>query len=114
MSTRNDRTEPRRVRARRVVAGVLAALTLAVAPSAVATPPNTDARGHVNPVVDVLLLRPAGIAAAAGGVGLFVIAAPIVLITRPHEIGRPFEWLVMGPIRYTWMDPIGDHAQPDR
>jgi hypothetical protein len=64
--------------------------------------------------VDVLLLRPAGIAAAAGGLGLFVIAAPIVLITRPHEIGRPFEWLVMKPIRYTWMDPIGDHAQPDR
>ena len=52
------------------------------------------------------------IVATATGIGLFAVAGPITLITRPSDIGRPFEWLIMKPIRYTWVDPIGDHASP--
>jgi hypothetical protein len=32
-----------------------------------------------------------------------------VLITRPHEIGRPFKQLVVRPAKYIWADPLGGH-----
>ena len=110
---RNDETRGRSLGVRRATARLLAVLTLALAlaPSASANA-NMDARGKVNPVTDVLLLRPLGICATAAGAGLFLLSAPIVAITRPTQIAIPFEWLVMKPVRYTWIDPIGDHAHP--
>ena len=100
--------------ARRLLASVLAvlALSLVMAPSAAALGNNLDASGQVNPVIDILLLRPLGIVATAHGVAFFLVAAPIVALTRPSELGVPFEWLVMKPVRYTWIDPLGDHASP--
>jgi hypothetical protein len=32
-----------------------------------------------------------------------------VLITRPHEIGIPFNDLVVRPAKYLWVDPLGGH-----
>ena len=49
--------------------------------------------------VDVMFLRPA----------LFLVAAPIVLVTRPQEIGKPFRQLVVRPAKYVWVDPLGGH-----
>ncbi len=63
----------------------------------------------VSPVVDVLLLRPVALLSLAGGSALFLAALPIVAITRPHEIGKPFDRLVLAPARYIWMDPLGSH-----
>jgi len=63
----------------------------------------------VSPTVDVLLLRPVAFVSLIAGTGLFLISAPIVLITRPHEIGKPFDRLVAEPARYIWMDPLGTH-----
>jgi hypothetical protein len=63
----------------------------------------------VSPVFDVLVLRPVGLAALVGGFAVFVVTAPITLITRPHEIGKPFDRLVVGPARYVWVDPLGSH-----
>ena len=60
-------------------------------------------------VVDVLLLRPAGFLGLIVGTGLFLISAPIILVTRPHEIGKPFKQLVVRPAKYLWADPIGGH-----
>ena len=59
--------------------------------------------------VDVLLLRPAGFVSLVAGVGLFLAMSPIVLVTRPHEIGTPFKQLVVRPAKYLWADPIGGH-----
>ena len=59
--------------------------------------------------VDVLLLRPAGFVSLIVGTGLFLAVSPIVLITRPHEIGIPFKQLVVRPAKYIWMDPLGGH-----
>jgi len=114
ISARNDRTTGRFSRVRRVTAFLLAVLTvtLAAAPNASAKQANLDARGQVSPVTDVLLLRPLGIGATVAGAGLFLVAVPIVAITRPTQIGVPWEWLVMKPVRYTWLDPLGDHAHP--
>ncbi len=59
--------------------------------------------------VDVLLLRPAGFISLIVGTALFLATTPMVLITRPHEIGTPFKQLVVRPAKYLWVDPIGGH-----
>lgn len=63
----------------------------------------------VSPTVDVLLLRPIAFVSLVGGVALFIVSVPFVAITRPHEIGKPFDTLVAEPARYIWMDPLGTH-----
>ena len=63
----------------------------------------------VSPVVDVLLLRPVALVTLIGGSALFVVSLPLIVITRPQEIGGPFESLVATPARYIWMDPLGTH-----
>lgn len=63
----------------------------------------------VSPAVDVLLLRPVAFVTLVGGTALFVAALPLIAITRPHEIGKPFDHLVAEPARYIWMDPLGSH-----
>ena len=59
--------------------------------------------------VDVLILRPAGFISLIVGTALFLVMSPIVLITRPHEIGVPFKELVVRPAKYLWADPLGGH-----
>lgn len=59
--------------------------------------------------VDVLLLRPAGFLSLIVGTGLFVVMSPIVLVTRPHEIGIPFKQLIVRPAKFLWSDPLGGH-----
>ncbi len=98
-------------RIRRSVAGLTAALLLV---TAAATPAlaQTRAQGdaaNASPVLDVMLLRPAGFVSLVVGVGLMVALTPLVLITRPQEINKPFEQLVVKPARFLWVDPIGGH-----
>ena len=69
---------------------------------------QTDA-ANAPAAVDVLLLRPAGFISLVVGTGLFILLSPIVLITRPHEIGVPFKELVVRPAKYLWVDPLGGH-----
>ena len=63
----------------------------------------------VSPVVDVLLLRPVAFVTLVGGSALFLAALPIIAITRPQEIGKPLDHLVLAPARYIWLDPLGTH-----
>jgi hypothetical protein len=67
--------------------------------------------GHdpVAPTFDLLVLRPLGLVGVIGGFCLFIVSSPITLVTRPHEIGTPFKKLVIGPAKYVWGDPIGQH-----
>lgn len=69
---------------------------------------QTDA-ANASATVDVLVLRPAGFLSLIVGTGLFLALSPIVLITRPHEIGVPFKELVVRPAKYLWVDPLGGH-----
>ena len=64
---------------------------------------------NASPVVDVMILRPAGFVSLVVGTGLFLVTSPIVLVTRPHEIGKPFKQLVVRPAKYIWVDPLGGH-----
>ncbi len=94
-------------RLRSILAVSFAALLLSTSTMA-----ETVAQGdaaNAPAVVDVMLLRPFGFVSLVVGTGLFVLISPIVLVTRPHEIGRPFDDLVARPARYLWRDPLGGH-----
>ena len=63
----------------------------------------------VNVVFDALILRPIGLVVTGLGAVAYGLAAPIVAITRPKDILKPLEPLVLAPARYTFVDPIGQH-----
>jgi hypothetical protein len=98
-------------RFRRIIAVTATAVLLSAVLSTsgmAQTVSQTDA-ANAPVAVDVILLRPAGFISLVVGTGLFLASAPIVLITRPHEIGRPFKQLVVRPAKYIWADPLGGH-----
>ena len=98
-------------RVRRIAAVIAATLLLTTTftTTAVAQTRSQSDAANAPPAVDVLLLRPAGFVSLVVGTGLFLAPMPIVLVTRPHEIGTPFDQLVLRPARYLWADPIGGH-----
>lgn len=99
-------------RLRRIVALIAATLLFSITITSTATAEYTVDQGdtaNAPAVVDVLILRPAGFVSLVVGTALFLVSAPIVLISRPHEIGSPFKQLVIRPAKYIWVDPIGGH-----
>ncbi len=94
-------------RLRRILVIVSTALLLATSVNA-QTISQSDA-SNAPAVVDVMILRPAGFVGLVVGSALFLVISPIVLITRPHEIGTPFNALVGKPAKFLWMDPLGGH-----
>ncbi len=98
-------------RLRRIMA-VLAAILLfstVFSTTGMAQMRTQDDAANAPVAVDVLILRPAGFLGLVVGTGLFLLLTPIVLITRPHEIGIPFKELVVRPAKFLWVDPIGGH-----
>jgi len=57
-------------------------------------------------VFDVLVLRPLGAAATAGGFGAFLIVAPMLAPSR--EISYGWDTFVLGPYEYTVERPLGE------
>ena len=98
-------------RLRRFLAAACAAILLQATFASTAASQTLTQGDAANapPVVDVMLLRPVGFVSLVLGTGIFLALSPIVLVTRPHEIGRPFNALVAKPAKYLWVDPIGGH-----
>jgi len=96
---------------RRILAATCAALLLStgLATGSWAKTRSQSDAANAPAAVDVAVLRPAGFVGLVLGTGIFVATLPIVAITRPHEIGTPFEALVVEPARFLWVDPIGGH-----
>jgi len=98
--------------------GFIAALVIAASVLAHGAAARADSvTGHVGdssvPVVlDALIMRPLGFVVMCGGFVAYVIGAPIMAITRPTDMGKPFKSLVALPARYVFVDPLGHH--PDR
>ena len=99
------------IRFRRILAVMAAALLFSTVFSTAAVGQTRSQGDAANApaVIDVMLLRPAGFISLVVGTGLFVALAPIVLVTRPHEIDKPFKQLIVRPAKYIWADPIGGH-----
>ena len=72
---------------------------------------DSEANNITTPVMtDIILLRPLGLVTMVISVVLFVVpVAPITLLTRPSEIGKPIETMIFAPARFVWMDPLGSH-----
>jgi hypothetical protein len=87
---------------------ICALLSVPSAASAFTEPEDVD-ESSVNVVVDALILRPIGLVVTIGGAVVYGVTAAIVGITRPKDIAKPLEPLVLAPARYTFVDPIGQH-----
>ena len=88
----------------------VALLLVQVAPVAAATGQDLKNRRQTNLVADAMLLRPLGLAmVGVGSVVWAVGVAPFVAITRPTDLGESMEYLIMRPVRYTFVDPLGHH-----
>ena len=100
-----------RIRLRRFIAAMAVAAVVVGSPlSALAN--TSDKYGDASSVpvlLDVTVLRPIGFITTVLGVISYVMIAPFVAITRPTEILKPLEILVLVPGRYTWVDPLGTH-----
>ena len=59
--------------------------------------------------MDMVILRPMGLVATAVGAVFAVPATFFTLITHPTQVGKPIDFFVMRPARYTFVDPIGSH-----
>jgi hypothetical protein len=98
-----------RIRSSLALGCALLLLSSAFATHAAAQTRSQDDAANAPVAVDVLLLRPVGFLGLVVGTGLFLVSVPIVAITRPHEIGRPFNQLVGRPAKFLWRDPLGGH-----
>ncbi len=63
-------------------------------------------------VLDAIFMRPIGVLMTGLGIATFAVFAPIMLVTRPSNMNKPFNTLVVMPARFTFADPLGYH--PDR
>ena len=72
---------------------------------------DSEANDMTSPIMlDLVLLRPVGLATMAVSTVLFVAPVlPLTLITRPTELKKPFDAMVMEPARFVWADPLGTH-----
>ncbi len=97
----------------RTVAAVLAASAVllgSAAPAAAGIDQGLGAMARSTPVFfDMVVLRPLGFALTAMGMVVFAATSPLVLITRPTDIARPFKVLVARPFKYTFVDALGEH-----
>jgi hypothetical protein len=88
----------------------VALLLVQVAPVAAATGQDLESKGRTNLVADAMILRPLGLAMVGVGTVVWAVGvAPFVAITRPTDLGESMEYLIMRPVRYTFVDPLGHH-----
>jgi hypothetical protein len=87
----------------------VAAMLLAPASSLASTSIDNIGEKGSPPMVDVLLMRPLGMAMLLVSVGLYLPAAAITAVTRPSELGTTTDMLVREPARFVFVDPLGSH-----
>ncbi|MBI5901945.1 MAG: hypothetical protein HZB84_00450 [Deltaproteobacteria bacterium] len=56
--------------------------------------------------LDIILIRPLGVASVAAGAAFFVVGLPFTLPTM--SVGLAARKLVVEPFKYTFVRPIGD------
>jgi hypothetical protein len=87
----------------------VALLFVQVAPVAAATGQTIENRGQTNLFADMLILRPLGLAMVGVSTVIWVGVAPFVAVIRPTDLDDSMEYLVLRPVRYTFVDPLGHH-----
>ena len=94
-----------------LIAGVVLPSTASASGGDFINSSDSEANNMSSPIMlDLVLLRPVGLVTMAVSSVLFVVPVlPLTLITRPSEIKKPFEAMVMRPARFVWSDPLGTH-----
>ena len=92
---------------RRIVSILLLSVLLAAVHPTTAFAAIGD-RNEIPIGLDVGVMRPVGIIATLGGCAVMVPVGLFTLMTRPSEIGKPFDAIVGGPARFTWKRPLGE------
>ena len=95
-------------RIRRLVAALAVALVIS-SPATTALAYSSDENANTPVVFDAMIVRPLGIVTFILGTSLFCAALPLVLVTRPTDIDKPFDALVIKPARFVWVDDLGGH-----
>lgn len=70
---------------------------------------DTSASAATPVLFDAVVLRPLGLMITAAGAVGWALTTPIVAMTRPTDIMKPFRVLVAKPAAYTFIDPLGSH-----
>lgn len=95
-------------RIRRTLAA-FATLLMLTASAVPAAAYENDEQAKTPVVFDTVILRPLGVVTFLFGTTLFVASLPLVAVTRPQDIGVPFNALVAKPAIFVWGDELGDH-----
>ena len=108
---RHTRGETSMLRRIRNTFAAIAVASLLLAPASALAGTNIDNIGEKGspPMVDVLLMRPLGLAMLVASVGLYLPAAALTALTRPSELDTTTELLVRVPARFVFSDPLGSH-----
>jgi len=97
-------------RIRRTLAALVALSLLCMAGATHASEISMEEEAAKTPVAwDALIMRPLGLVALGLGTAFFAASTPIVAITRPGDIGKVGQVLVVRPAKYVWADPLGTH-----
>jgi hypothetical protein len=88
------------------VVGMLAApATSAFAASNIGTLENEKA----SPMVDLMLMRPLGLAALVVSGVVWVPVQTFTMIVRPQDRQKPIDYMLKGPAKFVFVDPLGEH-----
>jgi len=88
---------------------VFAALLVLMTSAVPAAAYGTDESANTPIVFDAVIMRPLGFVTLAFGTSLFIASLPLVAVTRPQDIGKPWDALVASPARFIWKDELGGH-----
>jgi hypothetical protein len=104
----------------RRIRGVAAALAAAALLVGTAVPAHAGSkldnidRNSVNPVFDLVVMRPIGLATTVAGAAVFLPAGLVTALFHRDSVRPMFNTLVRGPYEFTFQDPIGSHAGDER
>jgi hypothetical protein len=88
------------------VVGVLAAPATSVfAASSVEMTQNEKA----SPMVDLLLMRPLGLAMLAVSAAAWVPTEAFTVLVRWEDRQKPVDYMLKGPAQFVFVDPLGAH-----
>ena len=95
----------------RLIAAMVSVFLLAAGPAQAFEERDSE---RVPVLFDLMTRVVFGIPLTIVGTAAMVPAGLLTAITRPTEIDKPFRYLVVAPARYTWVDPLGYHPDPNQ
>ncbi len=60
-------------------------------------------------MVDLMLMRPLGLAALAVSAALWVPVQTFTMMVRPQDRQKPIDYMLKGPAKFVFVDPLGEH-----